>query len=164
MGRHFTLENSITRFLISFSIKLLLLVMLALWLFGIVIPLMINKSGLIASIYLPLKNIYSFTCHQSTEKVFSANGFDFLVCARCFGIYTGAFLTLLPAIFLSFKKNLNLKLLAAASVIMLIDVVSTSLGIYSYSKESAFITGLLLGSTVFLYILNVIENYFGQKK
>lgn len=138
--------------------------MLALWLSGIITPLMINKSGLIASIYLPLKNIYAFTCHQSTGKVYSANGFDFLVCARCFGIYTGALLTLLPAIFLSFKKYLTLKLLAAATVIMLIDVLSTSFGIYSYIKESAFITGLLLGSTAFLYILNVIENYFGQKK
>lgn len=46
---------------------------------------------------------------------------------------------------------------------MLADVIFYSLGLYEYSKIIAAITGVLFGSTVFLYILDAIENSLYKK-
>lgn len=50
-----------------------------------------------------------------------------------------------------------------ATIPMIADVVLIQLNIYAYSMTISFITGVLLGSTVFLYILSVIENSFLRK-
>lgn len=42
---------------------------------------------------------------------------------------------------------------------MLGDVIFYSIGFYNYSKIAAAITGFLFGSSVFLYILEALENY-----
>ncbi len=47
---------------------------------------------------------------------------------------------------------------------MLADVIFYSINLYEYNKIIAAITGLLFGSTVFLYILDAIENSFYKKQ
>ena len=51
-------------------------------------------------------------------------------------------------------------MLSIAAIPMIIDVISTSTGIYSYHKVFALLTGIFFGSAVFAYILAVIENNF----
>lgn len=45
---------------------------------------------------------------------------------------------------------------------MIIDVILIQIYIYEYSKAVALSTGILFGSTVFIYILSVIENSFSE--
>jgi uncharacterized membrane protein len=101
--------------------------------------------------------IYSTTCHQNQIKSFSCDGIPFLVCSRCFGIYLGAFITSFIILFASSIQNLELKHLVLFSLPMLADVIFYTAGIYDYNKIIASSTGLLFGSTIFLYILYNIE-------
>jgi len=104
---------------------------------------------------LLLKPFYSPVCHQLHERSFSASSADFLVCARCSGIYIGALLISFISLFISGVKG---KYIIPASLLLLADVAFTSFGIYSYSKTFAFFTGLLFGLALFPYILSSIEN------
>jgi hypothetical protein len=54
-------------------------------------------------------------------------------------------------------------LLYFSAIPMLIDVLSTTTGIYSYSKIIALLTGIFFGSATFAYILAAIENNFADK-
>jgi hypothetical protein len=47
---------------------------------------------------------------------------------------------------------------------MLLDVILVNIGIYEYNKSISAFTGLLFGSTVFVYILSAIENLLYSKK
>jgi len=47
---------------------------------------------------------------------------------------------------------------------MLFDVVLTSIGIYSYSKFIAFMTGSFFGLVVFLYFSNAIDSLISEVK
>jgi hypothetical protein len=49
------------------------------------------------------------------------------------------------------------KLLLISIIPLLIDVLLVSLGIYSYSKIISFITGMVFGSIIYLFILTEIE-------
>ncbi len=65
---------------------------------------------------------------------------------------------------LFYKKTfrLNLLPLTIASVPMLIDVLGVLFNFYNYSLILALFTGVLFGSTAFIYILSVIENSFSE--
>ena len=47
---------------------------------------------------------------------------------------------------------------------MLLDVILYSVKAYNYSKITAFLTGLLLGSVGFLYILEAFEKFIVELK
>ena len=90
-------------------------------------------------------------------------GKTFNVCARCTGIYTAIIITSLVLLLIKNKPKINFKLLIFLSLPMLVDVVFYSIGLYHHNKYIAAFTGLLFGSTVFLYILEEIENYLANK-
>jgi len=142
------------------AVKITLLGMALLWFSGIVLPALIYFQPGIAILLPFLKITYSHVCHQIPQKCMSVNGFELLVCSRCFGIYTGILLASVISLFhfLQIKQKTKLFFLSAAP--MLIDVICTTTGIYGYNKIFAFITGVIFGSIVFAYILNIIfENF-----
>lgn len=142
------------------KIRLILFLGLLIWSAFIFFPCISLRNPIA---YLIADQIYSTVCHQDPFKSFHCDNNFLFVCARCLGIYLGA-LTLSGLLLFSKKIfKLNLLPLIIAAIPMSADVVLVQLSIYEYSLIISFITGVLLGSTVFLYILSVIENSFLRK-
>ncbi len=128
----------------------------SIWLLGIISPCF--NFDLVNSFYPFQKQVYSIVCHQNTHKSFSCNNVPFLVCARCTGIYAGALISALLIVFYSKDFIFKTKYLIMLSSPMLFDVILLNFGVYNYIDTLSAITGLLFGSSVFLYILSAIEN------
>ncbi len=138
--------------------KVFAAILLLLWIAGFaVLPLFHNSSVII--LYPFLNKFYSEVCHQIDYKTLHIFGYKLLVCARCTGIYVGAFFSSVYFIFGKRDFNLNKKLFYAATIILLSDVFFSTVGIYNYSKAISFATGLFFGSIVFVYILTLIDNF-----
>jgi len=86
-----------------------------------------------------------------------------LVCARCAGIYFGAFVIGL-SIFSLRRVQLNEKLLYITLLFLCSDVLLVAIGIYNYSKIISFTTGLLFGGSVYTYLMKEIEIFFFTSK
>lgn len=144
-------------------VRIFIFLFLAIWFYGIISPCF--NFSITNAIYPFQKQLYSTVCHQNINKTFTCNNLPFLVCARCTGIYVGALLTALIIIIYSKKFSIGIKYLIFLSVPMLLDVILLTIGVFEYNKSVSAITGLLFGSTVFLYILSAIENllYCKQK-
>lgn len=117
-----------------------------------------------AGSFFIIKQMYSNVCHQLPERCIEWNGWTFLVCARCTGIYAGAAAASLFSLIINKRIIISRKLMIFALLPMLIDVILYSAGVYQYSKSSAFISGLFSGSAVFLYILFILENFLDELK
>jgi len=133
------------------------------WCAGIVYNSVLPESAYTVLSSLFVKRIYGAVCHQRTAKTFMFNGHYFFVCARCTGIYFGALAISVISIFSLHRLPKKMLPLYISAVPMLIDVISTTLGIYHYSKLFALLTGIFFGSAVFAYILAVLENNFVDK-
>jgi uncharacterized membrane protein len=140
------------------QVRLSLFILLFVWCTGFLLPVLFPKSGLIEIILPFIRHAYSNVCHQVDKKCFYINGKELLVCARCTGIYLGAFITLFVLLISNKKFFMNLKILLMASIPMFVDVLLNTVNIKSYSKVAAFLTGALFGSVVLIYILTIIEN------
>ena len=123
------------------------------------------KTGSLPPVLFPfIKHGYSIVCHQQEAKCISFYGSHLLVCARCTGIYTGALLAVFLFIFIRNLPVINLKIALYSVSLVAADVILYNLGLYNYSKTIAFITGLLPGSVLILYILNSFEKFFEDLK
>ncbi|WP_083832087.1 DUF2085 domain-containing protein [Ignavibacterium album] len=140
-----------------FSIKLILLSGLVIWNIGIFSPCLIGKDNLF--VYHLIKFFYSPVCHQKIERSFTCNHLQLMVCARCTGIYFGAlitaFLNLLPV-----SISISKRLLFYSAIPMLLDVIFISFGVYEYNKVISFITGNIFGASLFIFIFEIIKDYF----
>jgi uncharacterized membrane protein len=106
-----------------------------------------------------LKRLYSTTCHQEGLKCISIGNDKMLVCARCAGIYFGAFISAIFALFIIFPFISN-KILLISILPLLMDVFLTSSGIYSYSQFLSFATGVIFGIVIFLFTMEELGNLF----
>jgi uncharacterized membrane protein len=113
--------------------------------------------------YPVLKKIYSPFCHQLPAKTLLINNQTLFVCSRCSGIYYGALLISFVSIFIFKSIKIDIKLLYAAILILILDIIFYSINIYSYSKTTAFLTGLFFGSVSFIYILPAFENILSKE-
>jgi len=134
--------------------RFVFLSLLTIWITGFLLPL-------VSTIDDPLTNfliakIYSTVCHQDSTKYISIDNNSTLVCARCSGIYFGALIAAIASIII-FHPLTSKKLLLISIIPLLIDVLLVSLGIYSYLKIISFITGMVFGSIIYLFILTEIE-------
>jgi len=120
----------------------------------------INKNILLAHPFI--KKSYSLVCHQEESKLIYFDGYATNTCARCTGIYIGLLLASLLSIFKTTSKIPGIKYLFIFAVPMLIDVILYSIGIYKYSKEAAFATGLLFGSIGFLYFYTGVNELLNE--
>ena len=134
----------------------------AIWFLGIISPCF--NFDLTNAFYPFKKLIYSTVCHQNVNKSFNCNDIPFLVCARCTGIYAGALISAFLLLIYSKHFIFKTKYLILLAVPMLLDVILINFGAYNYIRSLSAITGLLFGSTVFLYILSAIENLLFSKR
>lgn len=109
-----------------------------------------------------LSQIYSTVCHQNDQKIFTVNGNEFLVCARCTGIYIGSISALLVSFIKIFKIKDNIILVSA--IILLLDVFLSTSNIYVYNKGLSFLTGFLFGASIFFYILSIVSENLSLRK
>jgi len=149
---------------VSIKIRLLLFGIVLIWTLGIFIEFIIPLNSKFILIIPWLHQLYSLVCHQEPQKLITIAHKHTLTCARCSGIYVGGLISSFILIFVNIKNPLKLKYLIFAVIPMLFDVFLYSAGLYSYSKIIAFITGLLLGSTGFLYIHEGILNFINESK
>ena len=128
--------------------------LICLWCFGIISPLIFHdvKAFLIAKPFL--NQVYSTVCHQANEKTMSVYGENLFVCSRCAGIYLGIFIIGLLSFTIKKKIKNSFYFFLVSSLILLSDVSFTTFGVYHYSKLVALLTGLLLGSTILLFVLD----------
>ncbi|BDQ01681.1 DUF2085 domain-containing protein [Ignavibacterium sp.] len=140
-----------------FYLKLILLSGLILWNIGIFSPCFIGKDNLFA--YHLIKFFYSPLCHQKIEKSFTCNHLQLMVCARCTGIYFGAMITAILNL-LPVSVSISKRLLFYSAIPMLVDVILIHLGVYQYNKVISFITGNIFGASVFIFIFEIIKDYF----
>lgn len=132
------------------------------WITGIISPCLNLKS--LNSIYPFQKMLYSNICHQDVHKSFICHNIPFLVCTRCTGIYFGALISAVVILILNIKLKFKTKFLYLLSIPMLFDVLFYSIGIYPYNKFIAASTGILFGSSIFLYILSALEYLLFDKQ
>lgn len=82
-----------------------------------------------------------------------------MVCARCTGIYFGAMITAILNL-LPVSVSISKRLLFYSAIPMLVDVILIHLGVYQYNKVISFITGNIFGASVFIFIFEIIKDYF----
>ncbi len=146
------------------NVRFALFVLILIWNLGNFIELLslINHNFLFA--YPILKPTYHLVCHQETAKLIHLFGTTTLLCSRCTGIYIGGLLGISALLFVKRKLFLPTKFLLYSSIPMFIDVALVMLGVYSYSKIVAFLTGVLLGSIGIVYLTDLIEKFLIQNR
>lgn len=143
-------------------IRICLLLLLFFWIIGFLSPIIFDFSFLTN---LMISKFYSPVCHQVTEKSFELNGIHFLVCARCSGIYFGAFILLVLILFKSNHSiDITLKWFVISSVLLLVDVLASTAGIYSYNKPIAFFIGMFFGFMILNFIVQGSTFTFAERK
>ena len=99
---------------------------------------------------------FSYVCHQLPERSFHLAGYQFAVCARCTGLYTGfAFATLFYPLTGSLARTdtPRRRWLILAAVPIAVDFTLGYTGIWANTHLSRFSTGALLGAVAVLYIM-----------
>jgi len=109
-----------------------------------------------------LSRVYSSVCHQESAKCISIGGASMLVCVRCAGIYFGSFTTGLLSLLL-IVPSISRRVLLFSAIPLAMDVLFVLTGVYTYSQGIAFVTGLVFGGVVYLFLLNELENLFSNK-
>ncbi len=100
-------------------------------------------------------------CHQQPWRSFSIEGLHMAVCSRCFGFYSGLFLTttFIPVI----KKSMSLTLrkslfvLYFSILINFIDFSGNFAGIWTNTLTSRFIFGSFLSAGMILVIFSIYK-------
>ncbi|MCX6148960.1 MAG: DUF2085 domain-containing protein [Ignavibacteriales bacterium] len=138
------------KFRSNISIKLFFFFLISIWCIGFILPIYYPQ------LYPALNLIYRNVCHQNSAKTIFVGKTHLLVCSRCTGIYLGSMISLFLLLFVSNFK-LQTKFFFLASVPIILDVFSYSVGIYNYSLTIAFITGFVFGSAGIIYIWSGIE-------
>ena len=142
------------------AVKYFLLFLIVVWCVGFLFPVItpaFNGKPIINQI---LSYNYSLVCHQSENAAIHFGNEQLLVCARCAGIYIGALFIAIAMLFNLIKFRLTLNLFFLFTFPLIFDAITVRLSIYPYSKYIAFITGLLCGAIIFLYILDTLKNSF----
>ncbi|MDP3148549.1 MAG: DUF2085 domain-containing protein [Ignavibacteria bacterium] len=141
----------------------LLLFVSAVWIAGFSLLPFLPKDNSFQAFYPFLKVSYARVCHQKPDECFRINDSYFLVCARCTGIYIGAFFGFLFSLF-SFTKYFRAiyKYFVVFSIIMFGDVLINNFLLSSYNKTSALFTGYLFSFFAVNFVIFEIKrnNFF----
>jgi len=119
-------------------------------------PYLYDKNRLLS---LLIYSIYSPICHQLPERSYFIFNHKMGVCARCFGIYTGALVGMLIYPFIRGLDNFKIPnkwYLILALIPMGIDGTTQLLGLRESFNELRFITGFIGGFVALFYILPVL--------
>jgi len=99
--------------------------------------------------------ILSGTCHQSPDRSYFISGIPMAVCSRCYGFYWGLLAGLPLALLIPSRyhqRKQALLFLAAVVVLITADVAFSMAGLWQNTLTSRFITGMLLGSSLYAAI------------
>ena len=143
-----------------FLVRFFLLLILALWITGFLLPVITNNDNPFVNFLL--KRIYSPICHQENSKCISIGDGKMLVCARCAGIYFGTFITAIISLLITLPF-VSKKILMIAILPLITDVLLTSIGIYNYSQFLSFMTGIIFGIVIYLFTIIELEKFILNK-
>lgn len=141
----------------SLFVRFAIFILVLLWLSGIFLLFFIPVWTPSVKLFPMLNMLYSQVCHQIPYKLIHYHNTFSLVCARCAGIYTGAFAASAYVLLTGLKFKTSAKLLVFSSIPMITDVVLYSAGFYPYSHYIAFFTGGLFGTICFFYIFQGLK-------
>lgn len=97
--------------------------------------------------------ISRFICHRIPERTFQIKGTYFPVCSRCTGLYTGAILYYIYALFNFINYSQTVIIISFVCILpLLTDGISQFLGLRESNNILRFITGLMAGISVFLIL------------
>jgi len=116
----------------------------------------IAKANGIATISTPLYTMFSYMCHQISERSFHIEGEQFSVCSRCFGVYFGLFAGFAAYPFwrqLDEIEPMPRIWLFLSLVPIGIDWSLGIFGIWENTHLSRFVTGGVLGVTCAIFIM-----------
>jgi len=130
--------------------------MLAIWITGFLLPLITTLDNPFANFFL--KRLYSTVCHQENFKCISFGNDKMLVCARCAGIYFGAFITSISSLFF-IVPFISKKILMISILPLMMDVFLTTSGVYTYSQALSFMTGIIFGIVIYLFTILELEKF-----
>lgn len=142
-----------------FSIRIILLSVLTIWVLGFIQPMLGIIDNAVINYFL--KRAYSIVCHQESYKLITHAGAEMLVCSRCAGIYFGSLLAGITTLFFAIPQ-IKIRILLFASIPIAADILFNITGYYDYSRLIAFSTGMILGITLYLFLMNEIENLFSN--
>jgi uncharacterized membrane protein len=100
--------------------------------------------------------LFSYFCHQISERSFHIEGEKFAVCARCFGVYFGiaAGVCVYPLVrSLDDLQPLPRILLLLAPVPTTVDFALGYFGIWANTHLSRFLTALILGFGIAFFLV-----------
>ncbi|MFU8860499.1 MAG: DUF2085 domain-containing protein [Cyclonatronaceae bacterium] len=99
--------------------------------------------------------LFEGTCHQLSERSFYLSDVPMAVCSRCYGFYWGLLAGLPLTVLVPVRFHLRkaaIVILALAAVIVAVDVIIDVAGLWQNTLTSRFITGLVLGSSLYAAI------------
>lgn len=106
-----------------------------------------------------MKTGHILGCHQMPERSFFIRGYQFPVCARCFGVYTGMIL----AIILFSVVNPKIYICVLFNGIMFLDWWLQYKKILLSNNIRRVVTGLLAGYGLISIVIKVIFVIFNLK-
>jgi uncharacterized membrane protein len=124
--------------------------------------------SLASPLYPFLYACFSPVCHQIPGRSFMLFGYPLAVCARCFGIYSGALggLVLYP-----FRRGFaavrlpNIRIFLAVSAPIVLDTAANIVKIWNTPNALRFFTGLVWGLVLPFYFLTGLgELVLSRKK
>jgi uncharacterized membrane protein len=134
------------------------------WLAGIAAaPLLLARGSKISIL---LYGLFSPLCHQKPERCFFLAGFPLAVCARCTGVYAGAWLGLAVRPFVRALSDLRPPRIAAflaLSFPLALDGAGNILGAWNSPPLVRFVSGLLGGLLLPFFFLAGIGALFAPR-
>lgn len=110
------------------------------------------------TVYRAAMSVGHFFCHQLPERSPHFWGTQFPLCWRCTGILAGAFVLFLW-LFLAKRAVPRFSLSLFLLLLLPVDVLAGSVGLWSATNSSRLITGLLWGVFGTSAILRLVERY-----
>lgn len=103
-------------------------------------------------------NLTKYICHRIPERSFHIKGYQFPVCARCTGFYSGLAVYLILNRFYTHPYDLNMLFI---SMILMIPVAADGLTQYFGPRESTnnlrFLTGFIGGVGLIIFLKIIIR-------
>ena len=127
---------------------------LTLWIAAIILAPFLSARRSPAGSFL--YSCFAPLCHQRPDRSFSLAGWPLAVCARCFGIYLGAWAGVMAYPFMRGFSDVRLPRLRTfllLSVPLAADAVGNLSGLWSSVNVLRFLTGILWGTILPFYFL-----------
>lgn len=137
------------------KVWLVALLLVMLWPAVMVAAPILSAFGNQSAAY-PIYRFFSFLCHQQSDRSFHLLGYQFAVCARCFGVYFGLFFGFLVYPLLRRLDDIEPPprfWLILSTIPIGIDWTLGIFHIVENTHASRFITGMILGVACSIYLV-----------